>query len=184
LRLRAETFEVLLNIRQGNTKDISAISQAYVESWRTTYEGLVPELFVKGMTVEAAVKIFTDSLQPNEYSYFLYVAETPEGRIVGFADGGKERSHPETGMGELYAIYLLKEFQGKGIGKAFFHEATKNLVQSGMNSMIVWVLEQSPYRKFYESMGGKLEPGIKRLDVVDQQIRLVPYRWENLKALL
>jgi GNAT superfamily N-acetyltransferase len=170
-------------IRPGTLADVPAISQAYAESWRTTYEGLVPDLFVRGMTVEAAVKIFTESLQPNGYSYFLHVAEAPGGRIVGFADGGKERSHPESGMGELYAIYLLKEFQGQGIGQALFKAAVGSLVHSGMTRMIVWVLEQSPYRKFYESMGGKLEPGIKRLDVVDQQIRLVPYRWADLRNL-
>jgi GNAT superfamily N-acetyltransferase len=168
-------------IRPGVLNDVPAISKAYAESWKSTYEGLVPELFVRGMTIEAAVKIFTDSLQPNGYSYFLYVAETPEGRIVGFADGGKERSHPESGMGELYAIYLLKEFQGLGMGRALFKAAADSLLRSGMTNMIVWVLEQSPYRKFYESMGGKWEPGIKRLDVVDQQIRLVPYRWTDLR---
>jgi GNAT superfamily N-acetyltransferase len=178
--LKEEKF----HIRAGTLVDVQAISKAYAESWKTTYEGLVPEVFVKGMTVEAAVKIFTDSLQPNQYSYFLYVAETSEGRIVGFADGGKERSHPESGMGELYAIYLLKEFQGQGMGKGLFQAGVQSLIRSGMTNMIVWVLEQSPYRKFYESMGGKLEPGIKRLDVVDQQIRLVPYRWSDLRTLL
>jgi GNAT superfamily N-acetyltransferase len=171
-------------IRPGSLADVQAISEAYAESWKTTYQGLVPDLFVNGMTVDAAIKIFTDSLQPNEYSYFLFVAESPEGRIVGFADGGKERGHPESGMGELYAIYLLKECQGKGIGRQLFKASAESLIRAGMNNMIVWVLEQSPYRKFYESMGGQWEPGIKRLDVVNQQIRLVPYRWSDLRTLL
>jgi GNAT superfamily N-acetyltransferase len=173
--------EEKFNIRPGTLADVQEISKAYAESWKTTYEGLVPDLFVKGMTVAAAVKIFNESLQSDGYSYFLHVAETPGGRLVGFADGGKERSHPENGMGELYAIYLLKEFQGKGIGRQLFKASVKSLLQSGMNTMIVWVLEQSPYRKFYESMGGQLEPGIKRLDVINQQIRLVPYRWSDLR---
>jgi len=172
----------LLRIRVGTIADIEAVSRAYAQSWKTTYAGLVPEPFLKGMTPEAAAQIFADSLKPNSYSYFFHVAETPGGRIVGFADGGKERSRPESGIGELYAIYLLKEFQGQGIGEKLFQAATQSLMNSGMNTMIVWVLEQSPYRKFYESMGGKLEPGIKRLDVVNEQIRLVPYRWGDLKS--
>ncbi len=177
--MKEEKFQ----LRPGTLADVPAISKAYSESWKTTYTGLVPDIFVRSMTVEAAIKIFTDSLQPNEYSYFLHVAVTPEGRIVGFADGGKERSHPESGMGELYAIYLLKEFQGQGMGRGLFQAAVQSLLRSGMTNMIVWVLEQSPYRKFYESMGGKLEPGIKRLDVIDQQIRLVPYRWTDLRKI-
>jgi GNAT superfamily N-acetyltransferase len=173
-----------LRIRPGTFSDIEAISQAYAEAWRTTYEGLAPDVFVKGMTPQAAQQIFKESLEPNEYSYFLHVAETDEGRIVGFADGGKERSHPEKGIGELYAIYLLKDFQKQGIGTRLFKAATQSLVQSGMNSMVVWVLEACPSKGFYESNGGKLQTGIKTLKVAGHEIRLVYYLWEkfNMEA--
>jgi GNAT superfamily N-acetyltransferase len=171
-----------MRIRPGTVSDIGAISHAYFESWKTTYEGLVPDPFVRGMTLEAATRIFTDSLKPNRFSYFLHVAETPEGRIVGFCDGGKERSHPEQGIGELYAIYLLKDFQGQGTGRKLFNASIQSLVQSGMNSMVVWVMGKSPYRKFYETMRGKLGEGVKTLDVAGQQIQLVSYHWNDLKT--
>jgi GNAT superfamily N-acetyltransferase len=102
------------------------------------------------------------------------------GRIVGFADGGKERSHPESGEGELYAIYILKEFQGRGIGKALMKEAVRSLTGSGMNSMVTWALEKSPYLKFYETVGGKRAPGFKKLDLGGNPILLVSYVWEKL----
>ena len=172
-----------IRIRPGTPADIPVISQAYVASWRSTYQGFAPEVFVKGLTIEAASKIFADSLKPNSYSYFLHVAETPEGRIVGFADGGKERGHPERGTGELYAIYLLPEFQRRGIGKKLFNAAVQSLAQSGISSMEVWVLAQSPYRKFYEAMGGKLREGIKKLDVAGHTLQLVSYVWADLKSI-
>lgn len=171
-----------MRIRPGTINDVPEISQVYAKSWKTTYEGLVPDLFVKGMSREAAVHIFADSLQPNSFSYFLHVAEGPEGRLVGFCDGGKERSRPDSGIGELYAIYLLKEFQGRGIGRKLFKAAAENLVQSGMNSMVVWVMEKSPYRKFYEAMAGHWEPGVKKLEVAGEEIRLVSYGWDNLRS--
>ena len=172
-----------IKIRPGKERDVPEISRVFANSWRTTYEGLVPEAFLKGLNEEAAAKLFTESLASTTHSYFLHLAENAEGRIIGFVDGGKERSHPESGMGELYAIYLLKELQGQGTGRKLFQAATGSLVQAGMTTMIVWVLEQSPYRKFYESMGGKLEPGIKRLDLMDRHVKLVPYRWEKLESL-
>ena len=171
-----------MKIRPGTIHDVPEIAQVYAKSWKTTYEGLVPDLFVKGMNLDAALRIFADSLQPNHFSYFLHVVETPEGKLIGFADGGKERSHPEEGIGELYAIYLLKEFQGQGIGKKLFKAAAESLVQAGMNSMVVWVMEKSPYKKFYEAMLGHWEPGVKKLEVAGEQIRLVSYSWENLKT--
>lgn len=172
-----------MKIRPGTINDVAEIAQVYAQSWKTTYEGLVPDLFVNGMNREAALQIFADSLQPNHFSYFLHVAETPEGKLVGFADGGKERSHPEEGRGELYAIYLLKEFQGQGIGRKLFQAAVVSLVQAGMNSMVVWVMEKSPYKKFYEAMGGHWEPGVKKLDIAGERVRLVSYGWEDLKSM-
>jgi GNAT superfamily N-acetyltransferase len=137
-------------------------------------------MFVKGMTVEAAKQIFHESLRPNQYSYFLHVAETDEGKIVGFVDGGKERSHPEKGIGEIYAIYLLKEFQMQGIGRKLFEAARQSLIEAGMKSMVVWVLDNSPNKRFYLSTGGKLQTGVKTLNVAGNPIVLVHYLWEKL----
>jgi GNAT superfamily N-acetyltransferase len=167
-----------LPLRPGNPSDVPEISRAYVESWRTTYEGWVPEPFLEGMTEAAAAKIFTESLLPNQYSYFLHVVEVNK-KIIGFADGGKERSHPEKGIGELYAVYLLKDYQGQGLGRALFEASVKSLREAGMKSMVVWVLEQSPARRFYEVLGGKLQTGTKKLDIVGHPIKLVSYRWDR-----
>lgn len=176
-------IEGVLRIRPGTTDDIEEISRVYAEAWKATYQGVAPEPFVKGMTAGAAAQIFRDSLQPGpavDFKYFFYVAQSPGGRLVGFCDGGKERSHPENGVGELYAIYILPEFQKKGTGKLLFEEAVESLLRSGMKSMIVWVLAESPYRKFYEELGGRLEPGTKTLEVGGHKIQLVSYRWTDL----
>jgi GNAT superfamily N-acetyltransferase len=163
-------------IRPGTAGDIPAIARAYAQSWKSTYEGIAPPAFVEGLTEKAAAEIFSQSLLPNSFSYSLYVAEV-EGQIVGFCDGGKERSDPSQGVGELYAIYLLKEFQGRGIGRELFKAAASNLRRSGLKPLIVWVLEKSPYRKFYETLGGKILPGVKALDAAGEKISLVCYGW-------
>ena len=169
-------------IRKGLVADIENISRVYAESWRTTYEGFAPDVFLNGINESAAAKIFAESLKPNSYSYFLYVAEV-EGKIVGFSDGGKERSHPERGIGELYAVYLLKAYQGQGIGRLLLASGVQSLRQSGMNSMVTWVMENSPYRRFYEKIKGKLGPEKKKLNVGGQDITAVCYAWPDLGAL-
>jgi len=171
-----------LLIRPGQPSDVPSIAGVYVESWNSTYEGLVPDYFLKGMTPESALKIFTESFQTNTHLYDLYVAETPEGRIVGFADCGRERSHPESGVGELYGIYILKEFQRQGIGEKLFAAAKESLAAKDIRSMVVWVLEKSPYRKFYEKSQGVLQPGAKQLGQQGQQVQLVSYGWNGLKS--
>ena len=99
---------------------------------------------------------------------------------MGFVDGGKERSHPEKGIGEIYAIYLLKEFQMQGIGRKLFEAARQSLMDAGMKSMVVWVLDNSPNKRFYLSTGGKLQTGVKTLNVAGNPIVLVHYLWEKL----
>jgi GNAT superfamily N-acetyltransferase len=163
-------------LREGRVEDIPAISRAYAQAWQSTYRGVAPNAFVEGMTEKAAAQIFEQSLRPNAFSYFLYVAEA-EGEIIGFTDGGKERSRPEDGQGELYAIYLLKEFQGKGIGRQLFQAAFGQLRRSGLSPVVVWVLEKNPYRKFYESLGGVLGPERKVLKAGGDPVTLVSYRW-------
>ncbi len=172
-----------MRIRPGTTDDIEEVSRVYAQAWRETYQGLAPDPFVNGMTAGAAAQIFRDSLPSDTHSYFFHVAEAPQRRLVGFADGGKERTHPESGLGELYAIYMLKEFQMKGTGRLLFEAAVESLILSGMNSMVVWVLEISPYRKFYESLHGTLQPGFKQLNVAGETLRLVSYLWSDLNSL-
>jgi GNAT superfamily N-acetyltransferase len=163
-------------LREGRVEDIPVISRAYARSWQSTYRGIAPDAFVEGMTEKAAAQIFEQSLKPNSFSYFLYVAEA-DGEIVGFADGGKERGRPGDGQGELYAIYLLKEFQGNGIGRQLFQAAFGQLRRSGLSPVVVWVLEKNPYRKFYESLGGVLGPERKVLKVGEDSVALLCYRW-------
>jgi GNAT superfamily N-acetyltransferase len=175
--LRALLLSFSFRLREGRAADIPAISRAYAQSWRETYQGIAPAPFLEGMTEAASAQIFQQSFQPNSFSYFLYVVEV-EGEIVGFVDGGKERGRPESGEGEIYAIYLLKPFQGKGIGRELFRAALGRLRQSGLSPTIVWVLEKNPYRRFYESLSGKIMPRVKTLDATGEKINLVSYTWE------
>lgn len=166
-----------MNIRSATLADLESVAHVFVDSWKSTYEGLMPASFLEGMSYVAALDIFTHSFQSKDHSYSVYVAESSEGRIVGFADCGLERSHPEKGIGELYGLYILKEFQRQGIGERLFQTVLKSLAEKGMKSMVLWVLDKSPYRKFYEKAGGKLQEGIKQLVLSGQAIRLVSYSW-------
>lgn len=48
----------------------------------------------------------------------MYVAENEAGEIFGFASGGPEESDEyPLYEGEVTAIYILKEYQGLGLGK-------------------------------------------------------------------
>ena len=113
----------------------------------------------------------------------VYVAESESGKIVGFSTGGKERSGKYNDFtGELYAIYILEEYQGQGIGRKLIKPVIEDLIESDISSMLVLVLEQNNSRYFYEAIGGK---PIDLLEVViaGQKLKELVYGWDDIRLL-
>jgi len=144
-----------VHIRPANVQDVAAIARVHVESWRTTYKGLVPDDFLARLSYAQREQlwrqVFTDSGSPG----FVYVAEDERGKVVGFVSGGPERSGDPVYTGELYAIYLLSPYQGQGIGRRLAITLVHRLIQAGMTALLLWVLAENPSRTFYERLGGR-----------------------------
>jgi ribosomal protein S18 acetylase RimI-like enzyme len=85
-------------------------------------------------------------------------------------------------VGEIYAIYLLEQHQGKGWGKKLFAEAAKRLKSEGYASMMLWVLADNPTRGFYEAMGGAATKQ-KKIEIGSDTLLEVAYEWERIDDL-
>jgi ribosomal protein S18 acetylase RimI-like enzyme len=140
-------------IRHATLADAERMGFINATSWRTTYTGLINERAFDAMTHEAMVAKWTRIITHYATnSSFVFVAEI-DGEVVGYVSCGPNR-HPEQSQfeWELLALYLLKEHQGKGIGKALFCKAINEMKELGVRSMILYVLSSNtPSRKFYES---------------------------------
>ncbi|WP_064092767.1 GNAT family N-acetyltransferase [Rossellomorea aquimaris] len=132
------------NIRKAVKEDALGIAIVHVHSWKTTYEGIVDDHYLESLSIEERQKKWIQILSSSSNTY---VCEGKDGRIVGFVSYGKERTGEYEG--ELYALYLLKDYQGKGIGKDLFTSAVTSLKNQGFNSMFIWVLKDNPYKHFY-----------------------------------
>ncbi|TMU82248.1 GNAT family N-acetyltransferase [Bacillus sp. BHET2] len=130
--------------RKAVLKDALGLAHVHINSWRTTYKGIVSEEYLQSLSIEARERKWVEIL--SDY-HQTHVCEMENGKIAGFVSFGKERSGEYEG--ELYAIYLLKEYQRKGIGKKLFEIATKELKNQGFNSMWIWVLKDNQSKHFY-----------------------------------
>ena len=111
-------------------------------------------------------------------SYF--VAETEGGDVVGFAAAGPESEGDRIYRGELYAIYLLEEFQRMGLGHRLVSCVTQRLLADGFSSMLLWALEDNhPACRFYESLGGK-RVGRKTITIGGVDLVEVSYGWKKI----
>ena len=76
--------------------------------------------------------------------------------VIGFADYGKYRWDDLTDTGEVYAIYLLKEYYGKGIGYSLMCQAVEALKE--YRNIAVWVLGGNERAiRFYTKFGFELD---------------------------
>ncbi|TYS88932.1 GNAT family N-acetyltransferase [Rossellomorea aquimaris] len=130
--------------RKANLQDSPGLAYVHVHSWRTTYKGIVSENYLQSLSIEEREQKWVQILSG---THNTYVCELDDGKIIGFVSFGKERSGEYEG--ELYAIYLLEEYQGKGIGKELLKIAATRLKEQGCNSMWIWVLKENPSKYFY-----------------------------------
>jgi GNAT superfamily N-acetyltransferase len=165
-------------IRKADSKDIPGIAKVHVDSWRTTYKGIVPNTFLDSLSYENREQIWKRGIKESH----VYIAEDEDGQIVGFATGGKERTGKyEAFKGELYAIYLLEEQQGKGLGQKLFMSVVHDLKDKKLNSLLIWALEANPACRFYERLGGK-KIDTAEIEIDGQKLDEIAFGWDDLSG--
>ena len=163
-------------IRKAKLEDVKAIAKVHVDSWRTTYQGIVPDSFLESLSYEEREQILKSGIEANQ----VYIAEDESGKIVGFASGGKERTGKyDAYIGELYAIYLLEGQQGKGLGQKLFQSVVDDLKEKQLNSMVIWALADNPACRFYEKLGGK-KIDAAEIELDGKKLDEVAYGWDEL----
>jgi ribosomal protein S18 acetylase RimI-like enzyme len=167
-------------IRRANAADARAIARVHVESWRSTYAGIVPAEFLASLSVDKREEMWGKMLADEDELMFLAEDETG---VFGFACGGKLREALDSYDAELFAIYLLRQSQGKGAGRSLFQALTRSLRAAGYSGMVLWVLKDNPAVKFYEQMGGK-QIAKKPIEIGSAQLEEVAFGWPRLENVI
>jgi L-amino acid N-acyltransferase YncA len=171
-------------IRLATVKDAAAIARVHVDSWRTTYQGLISAEYLANMSYDERATRWASILSRGDQRECVYVALDKHGQIVGFASGGPLRGKRSTVYkGELYAIYLLTAVQRSGLGSQLVTAVARHLLNQGMSSMLVWVLANNPARHFYEALGGKYVR-MKMEAVGGDMQKELAYGWKDLAYML
>jgi ribosomal protein S18 acetylase RimI-like enzyme len=166
-----------IRYREANVADCPGVANVHVRAWRESFAEIVPQAFLDKMSIEKRTLAFAKRL--SDESYRMYVAEVPERGVVGFVDFGEPRESIDAYETELYAIYILPEFQRRGVGRRLFDLGVEALVRDGKNSMYLLALEVSPYKSFYEKMGGQVV-GRKRKEIEGVMFDVEVHGWDSL----
>ena len=169
-------------IRPARESDAPGIARVHVDAWRSTYRGLVPDAYLDGLQSEPRERFWRTTLANADAPERVVVAQDAGGEIVGFAAGGPERAGGALYGGELYAIYLLATQQRLGLGRRLALAIVRQLLETGHDAMLVWVLANNPSRGFYEALGGQYV-GSKSVELGGVALDEVAYGWMDLEGL-
>ncbi|MCY9514670.1 GNAT family N-acetyltransferase [Paenibacillus apiarius] len=169
-------------IRDAEAKDAANIARVHVESWRTTYHGLVSDEFLSGLSIESRKQMWTQTMEQLTADKCLLILEDPNGQVVGFAMGGPSRSAEYPGRAELYALYLLEQAQGQGFGRKLVQAFARRMLESGFTSMLVWVLEGNGALHFYRRIGAEAI-GNTEIAIGGERHTEIVLQWNDLKAI-
>lgn len=161
-------------IRKAKIQDAEDIAKVHIDTWRTTYKGIVPDEKLDNMSLERDIEMQKKFISKEEV--ITLVCEI-EGKVIGFACCGERRDGPEKFTGELYGLYILKEYQGRGIGNRMVEDVVDELKSRGYNSMLLWALEENSSCRFYEKLGGE-KVGEQYLEYAGKKVKAVAYGWE------
>ncbi|QJC89840.1 GNAT family N-acetyltransferase [Bacillus inaquosorum] len=164
-------------LREAKVEDIKDIAKVHVDSWRTTYRGIVPADYLNSLNY----KEFEDKWKSRSLKG-VFVAQDEKGSIFGFASFGPIRSEQKGYDGELYAIYLLEEHQRQGAGRALLAKGAEFLLHHGFSSMFVWVMEKNPSITFYQSYSPEREAE-DSFEIAGERLKEVGFGWPDLSAL-
>ncbi|MGN7478149.1 GNAT family N-acetyltransferase [Solibacillus silvestris] len=168
-------------IRKAEMEDAENIAKVHVDSWRTTYKGIIPQNFLDKLSYEQRTTLWENNMANPAGT--VYVAETDENKIIGFVVGEKRDTNTEQGATDLSAIYLLEQWQGKGVGKLLLKQMMQTFKEQGFHKVYVDVLADNKAREFYKYYGAQYVKTIHiKFDgvTVDEEI----YVWNSVDAVL
>ncbi len=172
-----------MQIRAAQSADAGPMAHIHVDAWRATYADMIPADYLAGLSYRDRTSWWVRVLETPRRAVHHFVAETDGGQIMGFAGAGPERDGNCTYRGELYNIYLLPRHQGKGVGSGLVSAVAQRLLEDGIRSMLVWVLQDNqPACRFYESLGGG-KVGRKTIEIGGVHLVEVSYGWKDITAL-
>ncbi len=151
-------------IRFATREDINQVARLHVESWCSTYKGIINQDYLDNMmnNIDKRIKRMND-----EFELRKMVVAIKENEIVGFSeytDSNKFSTDVSCDC-ELCGLYVKNEYKNCGIGTLLFEFVSNTFRKLNRSKMLIWCLEDNcPAISFYKKKGGNIEK-IKNIEI-------------------
>jgi ribosomal protein S18 acetylase RimI-like enzyme len=159
-----------LEIREALPEDVPAIAALHVATFEEAHGSL------EAPTYELRESQWREMFA-QQADAFCYVAQSPDGELVGFARGTPHDGSVDGFDGELDKIYVLGAWHRNGIGRALVERVACRFLDRGVGSMLLFGDAASSANGFYERLGAE------RLLSRDGEFH-GGYGWRDLRRLV
>lgn len=165
-------------IRPARPGDEIPIARLIIESWRSTYAGIIPASYLLDMDVDEVAGRWRQAIGVRG----VFVAVGPDGLPIGVGSCGRRRIGAGAYEGEVFALYVADDAKGQGLGRALMTAMARSLVDQGIERIFLWCLRDNPTRWFYERMGGRVVA--ERVETfAGTRLAEVAFGWEDARLL-
>ena len=150
------------SVRPASLRDAKAIAEIHLSTWQSAYKDLMPDDFLKTITLEKRLTYWREAI---EYSEPQLLVAVEADKVVGFVGFDRSRdAGTKSTMGEIWALYVAPAHWSEGVGIALWDGARDGLKEEGCLHVTAWVLlrNERAIRFFEHSAGFKREmPSLK-----------------------
>jgi ribosomal protein S18 acetylase RimI-like enzyme len=140
-----------LVMREATMADLRPLAELHVRTFNETHVGP----FGSGPSYATREWQWREKLAETDATSFVLVLETGAKHLVGFIWCHPTHENPKW-MARLNKIYLLREYQRRGLGKRLVAAAVDRLLANGLTSMALFTEpDNEPACNFYEQLSGE-----------------------------
>jgi ribosomal protein S18 acetylase RimI-like enzyme len=145
---------VSLEIREAGPDDLDGVVAVFLDCWRQSYRGVLPDRLVDSMTDEAANDLWGRALSDKDATVVIAVRDVVLG-VTRYAQAGS------TGL--VHSLYVSPDARGLGLGRRLLDRAAADLAAAHATSASLWVFaDNAPSIGFYAACGW-LPDGVTRI---------------------
>lgn len=177
--------KLIARIRAAKEADVKAIAEVYVETWRSTYAGILPDKVLIEMSPERQMVMWARAIRHvgGPAKEFILVLEDAQAGVIGVGSCGFNRDRASSYGGEVYTLYVHPDHQNQGHGEHLLAGLFDIMIAQGFKTGLIWVLRANPSRFFYEVMNGK-RVGEREEKLWGTVLGEIAYGWGDLESAL
>ena len=143
-------------VRNATLRDAKAIAELHNASQRDSFQAMLGEVPIPFVPTDKRQAYWREAIEYAEPQVLVALDDDKIAGFVGF-DRSRDKGTPPT-MGEIWAIYVHPNHQGRGMGLALWDAAREGLIEEGCANVSIWLpLANERALRFHELAGFKRE---------------------------